>query len=199
MTTLTTNILTTDTLTTDTLNTDTLTTNTLTIDTLTTDTLTTDTLNTDTLTTDTRNNDKEIIISDISQLNSNICIAIKTNKEKCNQHIKEGEIFCNRHYNLNEKKSNILDVRKLLNDNNYKLVLKNGIYTFQTNEKKKRGRRRKYEIAPEFYDDNYITVWPEIVSGKRLLIDNDNNVYSFNFKLPEYLGKKTIDAKLLKA
>jgi hypothetical protein len=105
----------------------------------------------------------------------------------------------NRHYNLKQKKGKIPDVNELFNTVEYKLILKNGIYTFQSNEKKKRGRRRKYEISDKFYSDKYITVWPEIVSGEKLLVDNDNNVYTFNITAPEYLGKKTINAKLLKA
>ena len=141
-------------------------------------------------------NSESVIITDISQLNSNSCIAIKTNKEKCNQLIKSGEQYCNRHYNLKQKKGNIPDVSELFNTLGYKLVLKDGIYTFQTNEKKRRGRRRKYEISDKFYNDKYITVWPEIVSGQKLLVDNDNNVYTFNITTPKYLGKKSIDAKL---
>jgi hypothetical protein len=141
-------------------------------------------------------NTEPVIITELSQLNPNSCIAIKTNKEKCNQHTKQGEQYCNRHYNLKHKKGEIQDVRELFNTAGYKLVLKDGIYTFQTNEKKKRGRRRKYEISDKFYSDKYITVWPEIVSGQKLLVDNDNNVYTFNITSPQYLGKKTIDAKL---
>jgi hypothetical protein len=146
-----------------------------------------------------KENTDSVIISDISQLNPNNCIAIKTNKEKCNQLVKSGEQYCNRHYNLKEKKGNIPDVNELFNTSGYKLVLKDGIYTFQTNEKKKRGRRRKYEISDKFYNDKYITVWPEIVSGQKLFVDNNNNVYTFNITAPVFLGKKTIDAKLSKA
>jgi hypothetical protein len=64
--------------------------------------------------------------------------------------------------------------------------------------KKKRGRRRKIDISDNFYNNEYITVWSEIIDGKKLLIDNDNNVYTFNLSSPEYLGKKTLSCKIVK-
>lgn len=138
-------------------------------------------------------------IVDLAELDTNICIAIKTNKEKCSQRVKAGSTLCNRHYNLKMKKGSILDINSMQNTSEFKLVVNNeGIYTYQHNEKKKRGRRRKYEISDKFYDDDYITVWPEIVNGQKLLVDNDNNVYTFNFENPEYLGTKTLEAKLIK-
>jgi hypothetical protein len=36
-------------------------------------------------------NTDSVIITELSQLNLNSCIAIKTNKEKCNQLVKSGE------------------------------------------------------------------------------------------------------------
>lgn len=140
----------------------------------------------------------EVIIKDLKDLDNNLCIAVKTNNEKCSQHVKNTEVYCNRHYNLNIKKSKILNINDMFNDENYKLLLKNGSYIFQTNEKKKRGRRRKYEISEKFYNDEYITVWPEIVAGEKLLVDNNNNVYTFDLSTPKYLGKKTVEAKLVR-
>lgn len=209
------------------------------------------------------------------------CLAIKTNKEKCDSSIIKGSQYCKRHLNLikkhknkllkttttkdvkiqfkklnktlnklninetnnidiNLKNINILDVedteitkqmqtvnKKLLEKdiepikNKKKHIVNIGQktkhiekkkQTIETDnkplinlenkniqlEKKKRGRRRKVDISDKFYNNEYLTVWPEIINGSKLLIDNDNNVYSFNIESPEYLGKKTLDCKIKK-
>ena len=138
-------------------------------------------------------------LKNINVLENTICIAIKTNREKCTQKVKDKENLCNRHYNLKIKKGNILTVNDTVNSDILKLIYtENGKYTCQVNEKKKRGRRRKYEISPNFYDDDYITVWPEIVEGQKLFVDNNDNVYTFDVNNPKYLGKKTLLCKIVK-
>jgi hypothetical protein len=208
------------------------------------------------------------------------CLAIKTNKEKCNSSIIENSQYCKRHHNLisktKSKKQRItpstestsqntgnlsskaistcakadlncinttipeLDVlntpiattdRNIIKVNKIKKELKATTTAAKAETtaekkdetaakaetavvegyvmdekvnisnlvvKKKRGRRRKIDISDNFYNNEYITVWSEIIDGKKLLIDNDNNVYTFNLSSPEYLGKKTLACKIVK-
>ena len=140
--------------------------------------------------------DDESLITNTEQ---QICIAIKTNKEKCTQKVKMGEELCNRHYNLKIKKGDILTINNMETNNNIKMVVTDGKFCFQIKEKKRRGRRRKYEISPNFYDDDYITVWPEIVEGRKLLVDNNDNVYTFDTENPLHLGVKTLECKIQKS
>ena len=178
------------------------------------------------------------------------CLAIKTNKEKCDAHtIGEGQ-YCKRHLNLINKhkkkkqkyklKSSNEIIKPLLdkesntkqstNNNNTFNIDNNNTYNNDNNntfnidnnntynnadksdtlnlinnkeenvktQKKKRGRRRKIDISDNFYNKDYLTVWPEIIDGKKLLIDNDNNVYTFDLENPVYLGKKTLNCKIVK-
>lgn len=181
------------------------------------------------------------------------CLAIKTNKEKCNSSVIENSQYCKRHHNLvsktKSKKQRItpstestvqntgnlsskadlncinttMDTtaakadRNIINANKIKKELKADSTIAKEDEtvvegyvmdekvnisnlivKKKRGRRRKIDISDNFYNNEYITVWSEIVDGKKLLIDNNNNVYTFNLSSPEYLGKKTLSCKIVK-
>ncbi len=61
---------------------------------------------------------------------------------------------------------------------------------------KTRGRKRKQQIDDRFNDDNYVTLWPEICEGERVLVDRYDNVYSYNMETPTYLGVKMITGKL---
>lgn len=61
---------------------------------------------------------------------------------------------------------------------------------------KKRGRKRKIEISANFNDPNYTTMWPEIVSGNKFLVDRFNNVYSFNTTNPKYIGIKQLNGSI---
>lgn len=63
-------------------------------------------------------------------------------------------------------------------------------------EVKKRGRKRKIEISANFNDPNYTTMWPEIVSGNKFLVDRFNNVYSFNTTNPKYIGIKQLNGSI---
>lgn len=62
--------------------------------------------------------------------------------------------------------------------------------------KGKRGRRRKYVQDPRLFDDNYITVWEEIIEGDRYLIDNDCRVFTYDPENPVYLGIKTLECTI---
>ena len=64
---------------------------------------------------------------------------------------------------------------------------------------KTRGRKRKQEIDPRFTDPGYITMWPEICDGVCVLVDRNDNVYSFNTDQPEYLGVKMLAGKIDKS
>lgn len=171
------------------------------------------------------------------------CLAIKTNKEKCDAHTIGDSQYCKRHLNLinkhkklhlqqlNKQNINTIEITEpLLEESSeeqyqenetldftevpYDIEINNSNENTETDKaslltninidkinkdkKKKRGRRRKIDISDNFYNEEYITVWPEIIDGKKLLIDNDNNVYTFNLDNPIYLGKKTLNCKIIK-
>ena len=60
----------------------------------------------------------------------------------------------------------------------------------------KRGRKSKIQFDPRQYDNEYITLWEDIVEGEKVLIDNANNIYTFNLEHPVYIGKKDVTVKL---
>jgi hypothetical protein len=60
----------------------------------------------------------------------------------------------------------------------------------------KRGRKSKIQFDPRQYDNEYITLWEDIVEGEKVLIDNANNIYTFDLEHPVYIGKKDVLAKL---
>jgi hypothetical protein len=60
----------------------------------------------------------------------------------------------------------------------------------------KRGRKSKIQFDPRQYDNEYITLWEDIVEGEKVLIDNANNIYTFDLEHPVYIGKKDITVKL---
>lgn len=60
----------------------------------------------------------------------------------------------------------------------------------------KRGRKSKIQFDPRQYDNEYITLWEDIVEGEKVLVDNANNIYTFNLEHPVYIGKKDATAKL---
>ena len=62
--------------------------------------------------------------------------------------------------------------------------------------KSKRGRKRKVLFDPRRNDNEYITVWEDLIDGHKVLIDNKNNIYTFDIINPVYLGKKTLDFKI---
>lgn len=64
---------------------------------------------------------------------------------------------------------------------------------------KTRGRKRKQEIDPRFTNPEYITMWPEICDGVCVLVDRNDNVYSFNTEQPTFLGVKLLTGKIDKS
>jgi hypothetical protein len=105
-----------------------------------------------------------------------ICLGRKLDNKQCSRKKHNGTDFCKSH------------LRKLSNgriDQPYVSVNKN-----------KRGRKRKVQFDPRQYDNEYITLWEDIVDGHKVLVDNNNNVYTFNLTNPVFLGKKDISLKL---
>jgi hypothetical protein len=60
----------------------------------------------------------------------------------------------------------------------------------------KRGRKSKIQFDPRQYDNEYITLWEDIVEGEKVLIDNANNIYTFDLDHPINIGKKDDTIKL---
>lgn len=60
----------------------------------------------------------------------------------------------------------------------------------------KRGRKSKIQFDPRQYDNEYITLWEDIVEGEKVLIDNSNNIYTYDLEHPVYIGKKDVTVKL---
>jgi hypothetical protein len=60
----------------------------------------------------------------------------------------------------------------------------------------KRGRKSKIQFDPRQYDNEYVTLWEDIVEGEKVLIDNANNIYTFDLEHPVYIGKKDVTVKL---
>jgi len=64
-------------------------------------------------------------------------------------------------------------------------------------KKNKRGRKPKVEFDPRQYDNDYITLWEDIINDQKVLVDIYNNVFSYDMTHPKYLGKKTIDNTII--
>ena len=58
---------------------------------------------------------------------------------------------------------------------------------FVNKEKGKRGRKKK-EI--NYNDEEYLCVHLELIKGKQYLLDENDNVFSYNLESPVFLGKK---------
>ena len=58
---------------------------------------------------------------------------------------------------------------------------------FVNKEKGKRGRKKK-EI--NYNDEEYLCVHLELIKGKQYLLDENENVFSYNLESPVFLGKK---------
>lgn len=58
---------------------------------------------------------------------------------------------------------------------------------FTGKEKGKRGRKKK-EI--QYNTDEYLPVHLELINGKQYLIDDSDNVFSYNLETPTFLGKR---------
>lgn len=107
-----------------------------------------------------------------------MCKGRKLDGHQCTRKKKMGYEFCQSH------------LKKLPNgriDEESKLPKK----------KNKRGRKPKVEFDPRQYDNDYITLWEDIIDDQKVLVDIYNNVFSFDMTQPKYLGKKTIDNTII--
>lgn len=107
------------------------------------------------------------------------CMGRKIDGKQCTRRKKNNHDYCQSH------------LKKLTNgriDEDYT----------QPKKKNKRGRKRKVEFDPRAYDEEYITTWEDIINDEKVLVDVNNNVYSFDITNPKFLGKKTLDGKLIK-
>ena len=105
-----------------------------------------------------------------------LCLGRKLDTKQCSRKKHNGTEFCKSHS------------RKLSNgriDQPLQII-----------SKSKRGRKRKVQFDPRQYDNEYITLWEDIIEGYKVLVDNNNNIYSFDISKPVYLGKKDINFKL---
>ena len=65
--------------------------------------------------------------------------------------------------------------------------------TYANKEKGKRGRKKK-EVT--YNEEEYLCVHLELIRGTQYLVDENDNVFSYNLEAPKYLGKKSdIEAK----
>jgi hypothetical protein len=61
---------------------------------------------------------------------------------------------------------------------------------------KTRGRKRKQAIDPRFNDPAYITMWPEICDGTCVMVDRNDNVYTYGTDPVTFLGVKLLTGKI---
>jgi hypothetical protein len=108
--------------------------------------------------------------------NELICLGRKLDNKQCTRKKHNGSEFC---------KSHLVKLSNGRIDQPITVAIRN-----------KRGRKRKVEFDPRQYDNEYITLWEDIINGEKVLLDNNNNIYTFDLINPQYLGKKTIDLKL---
>jgi len=63
----------------------------------------------------------------------------------------------------------------------------------------KRGRKRKTQIDPKYFDENYKTFFPCVIEGEKYLSDINNHIFKFvtgdNTKV-KYLGILSLDGKI---
>ena len=105
-----------------------------------------------------------------------ICIGRKLDNKQCTRKKHNDSDFCKSHF----------------------IKLSNGRIDqpTQVNLRNKRGRKRKVEFDPRQYDNEYITLWEDIINGEKVLVDSNNNIYTFDLQTPQYIGKKDIFNKL---
>ena len=105
-----------------------------------------------------------------------ICIGRKLDNKQCTRKKHNDSDFCKSHF----------------------IKLSNGRIDqpTQVNLRNKRGRKRKVEFDPRQYDNEYITLWEDIINGEKVLVDSNNNIYTYDLQTPQYIGKKDIFNKL---
>ena len=163
------------------------------------------------------------IINQVDSKNdkSNKCIAITKGKKQCSKKKFGNSQYCKHHL----EKTNISSTNDKDNDNQHfqtehnnikkpitkKLVNAveksssdlvkisepaNTIMNTSEPDKIKRGRKARKVFDPKKNDKNYLTLWEDIVEGERVLVDINNNVYTYNLEHPRYIGKKDITIPL---
>ena len=105
-----------------------------------------------------------------------ICLGRKLDNKQCTRKKQNGTDFC---------KSHLIKLSNGRIDDPIQSVVRN-----------KRGRKRKVEFDPRQYDNEYITLWEDIINGHKVLIDGNNNVYTYDLQAPQYICKKYIDTKI---
>ena len=105
-----------------------------------------------------------------------ICLGRKLDNKQCTRKKHNGTDFC---------KSHLIKLSNGRFDEPTQAVVHN-----------KRGRKRKVEFDPRQYDNEYITLWEDIIDGQKVLLDGNNNIYTYDLQAPQYIGKKYIDTKL---
>jgi hypothetical protein len=106
----------------------------------------------------------------------NLCLGRKLDNKQCSRKRHNGTNFCKSH--LKRLSNGRIDQPSSINT------------------KSKRGRKRKVQFDPRQYDNEYVTLWEDLIDGEKILIDNNNNIYTFNLESPILLGKKDVNSKL---
>ena len=140
---------------------------------------------------------KEFIDTQITNMIPNIIKEYTGNmKKRCKKAVNPDTIC------LGRKLDNKQCTRKKHNDaefcKSHMIKLSNGRidHPNQSNIRNKRGRKRKVEFDPRQYDNEYVTLWEDIIDGEKVLIDSNSNIYTFDLETPQYIGKKEIDNKI---
>jgi len=108
-----------------------------------------------------------------------ICIGRKLDGKQCSRKKSINNEYCKSHL------KKIINMNTQKKDENNKTVIRN-----------KRGRKPKVQFDPRRYDNDYLTLWEDLIEGEKVLIDNDGNVYTFNTSHPILLGKKDVNTTL---
>ena len=108
-----------------------------------------------------------------------ICIGRKLDGKQCSRKKSINNEYCKSHL------KKIINMNTQKKDENNKTVIRN-----------KRGRKPKVQFDPRRYDNDYLTLWEDLIEGEKVLVDNDGNVYTFNTSHPILLGKKDVNTTL---
>jgi hypothetical protein len=105
-----------------------------------------------------------------------ICLGRKLDNKQCSRKKVAGQDFCKSHM------KNLSNGRVDQSNNEVKII--------------KRGRKPKVQFDPRRFDNEYLTLWEDIIDGERILLDNANNIYTFDEKHPIFIGKKDVNNNL---
>lgn len=67
-----------------------------------------------------------------------------------------------------------------------------------SNSKTRRGRKPKTEFDIRANNPEYLKTYEAVVDGDKYLVDNDNNVFTFDLDAPEFVGKRSKEGHLIK-